>query len=145
MKSALIKLIVNIISFFLVIKFISGIQVDRWQTVIVAAIVLTLVNAILKPIIILFTLPLNILSLGLFTFVVNGFMFYLVSKLVRGFNIVNFWTAIAGAFIFSIVSVLLNMFIGPHEKVKSGFYRHDYSRNKYHDIIDVEAKEEKIL
>jgi len=145
MKAILLKLIVNIISFYLVVKFISGIQVDRWQTAVIAAVALTLVNSILKPVIILFTLPLNILSLGLFTFVINGFMFYLVSNLVKGFTITSFWSAIVGAFIFSIVSVILNLFIGPREsKVKFGFYTQNTPRqNKYKDVIDVEATEEK--
>jgi len=144
MKSILVKLIVNIVSFALVVKFISGFQVDKWQTVIVATIVLTFVNAILKPVIILFTLPLNILSLGLFTFIINGFMFYLVSKLVKGFSIVNFWTALVGSFIFSIVSILLNIFIGSPGKVKFGFYRHGTSHSsRYNNVIDVEAEEEK--
>ncbi|MDD5686392.1 MAG: phage holin family protein [Elusimicrobia bacterium] len=144
MKNVLIKLIVNIISFTFVVKLVSGIQVDNWKTVIIVGIVLTFVNAFLKPSILLFTLPLNILSLGLFTFVINGFMFYIVSKIVKGFYVVNFWNAVIGALIFSITGAILNIFISPsHGKVKFGFHRPaDFRKNKYHDVIDVEAKEE---
>ncbi|MFA5780390.1 MAG: phage holin family protein [Elusimicrobiota bacterium] len=145
MKVIFLKWVVNIISLALVVYFLPGISIDTLHTTVIASVILTLLNTFLKPILVFLTLPLSIISLGFFTLIINGFMFYLVSKLISGFKIDNFWSAFWGAIIFSIVSFLLNLFVNKPGKINFSFYAHNSTCNKYRDIIDVEAKEEKIL
>lgn len=141
MKGFLIKWCVNIIALFAVLHIVPGINVDRWETAIITALVLGLINVYLKPFIILFTLPLNILSLGLFTLIINGLLFYLVSKIVKGFYIVNFWYAFWGALCFSVISLLLNLLINPHGEINVNFHKYPSKPNpKYPNTIDTEGK-----
>jgi putative membrane protein len=134
---------VNIVALVGVMHIVRGINADTWQTIIVAALVLGLINVFLKPLVILLTLPLNILSLGLFTLIVNGAVFYLVSKLVIGFQIVNFKSAFWGALWFSVISFFLNLLISPQGKVDVHFYEYRSGpRQKYRDAIDAEAEVE---
>ena len=144
MKGFLIRWLVNIIALVAVINIVPGIHSDRLETTIVAALVLGLINAFLRPLLILFTLPLMVLSLGIFTLFINGFMLYLVSKIVEGFSIADFWSAFWGALCFSIISFLLNIFISPQGTFK--VYRYDEARSprKFddHNVIDTEAEVE---
>lgn len=111
MKIFLLRWLINTVSLFAVVNIIPGITVGSWITVVVAALVLGLLNAFLRPLILLLTLPVNLLTLGLFTLVVNAFMFYLASVLVRGFEIAGFGYAFLGALVFSVISFLLNIII----------------------------------
>ena len=72
-----------------------------------------LLNAFLRPVLIFFTLPVTILTLGLFTLVINGVIFYLAAWLVKGFHVAGFWSAFVAALVFSVVSFLLNLLINP--------------------------------
>lgn len=87
---------------------LPGIQIDGLGVAFVLVIVLGLINAILKPILILLTLPVNILTLGLFTLVINGLLVLLAAKIVPGFHVRGFWWAV----LFSIVLSLVNGFVG---------------------------------
>jgi putative membrane protein len=80
----------------------------NFGTALVAALVLAFVNALIKPILILLTLPINLLTLGLFILVINALMFWLVSAIVKGFYISGFWPAFFAALVFSIFSLVLN-------------------------------------
>jgi len=111
MRYLLIRWIVNAIALFAVVHLVGGVSVSRWQSVLVGALVIGLLNAFLRPILILFTLPVNILTLGLFTFVLNGIIFYLTAALVKGLHVAGFWSAIIAAFVFSVISFILNMLI----------------------------------
>ena len=111
MHSVIIRWLVNSLSIFIVAHIIKGIEVPHPLTVLVVALVLGIINAFLRPLIILVTLPINILTLGLFTFFINGFLFYLVSKIVKGFVITGFWPAFWGYILFSIISFLLSLLI----------------------------------
>ncbi len=111
MKGFLLRWLINTISLFAVVHIVPGISVDRSQTTVVAALVLGLLNAFLRPLIILLTLPVNILTLGFFTLLINGSLFYLASFLVKGFVIAGFWNAFLGALVFSIISFLLSLLI----------------------------------
>ena len=116
MMRFLMKWLINAISLVVVIHLVSGIRTDRWETTIVAALVLGLLNAFLRPLLLLLTLPVNLLTLGLFTLVVNGFIFYLAAWLVSGFFVAGFWSAFLGALVFSIISCLLSMLFNPERK-----------------------------
>ncbi len=111
MKELLLKWLVNTIALFVVVHVVAGVSVERWQTMIVAALVIGLLNAFLRPFIIFLTLPVTILTLGLFTLVVNGLMFSLAAWLVKGFHVAGFASAFVAALVFSIVSFLLNLLI----------------------------------
>ncbi|MBI5573799.1 MAG: phage holin family protein [Elusimicrobia bacterium] len=144
MKVIFLKWVVNIIALALVVYFLPGISIDTLSTTIIASVILTLLNTFLKPILVFLTLPLSIISLGFFTLIINGFIFYTVSRIVSGFKIDNFWSAFWGAIIFSVVSFLLNLSVNRQDSINFKFSNHNSNRNKYRNIIDVEAKEEKI-
>lgn len=93
---------------------LDGIQVRGFGNALFAGAVLGILNAFFRPLAIILTLPLNILTLGFFTFVVNAAMLKLASGLIDGFNVFGFWTSIFGALLISIVSWLINSFIGDH-------------------------------
>lgn len=101
----------NAFAIFLVGQFLTGIHVPDYTTALWVALVLGVVNIVIRPILLIITFPINLLSLGLFTFVVNGFMFWLATKFVHGFAIDGFWTAILGALIVSVVSTVIDRLI----------------------------------
>lgn len=113
MKDFLLRWLINVISLLAVIHIVAGVSVDRWLTTVVAALVIGLLNAFIRPLLLILTLPVNVLTLGLFTLVINGFLFYLAAWLVRGFHVTGFWTAFVAALVFSIISWLLNLMIKP--------------------------------
>jgi putative membrane protein len=131
-------------SIILVAKIIPGINIADYGTAAVAALILVLLNTFIKPLIIIITLPINILSLGLFTFIINTFVFYASSRFVSGFVISNFWSAFAGALCMSAVSFVLNIFVGPFTKVEmnADFNKADTNPH-YRDAIDAEIVEPK--
>jgi putative membrane protein len=111
----IIKWIVNSTALLVVVHVVSGVTLDNWMTVFAAAVVLGLLNAFLRPVLIFLTLPVTVLTLGLFTLVINAFLFYLAAHLVRGFHVASFGQAFIAALVFSIVSFLLSLFIGPRD------------------------------
>lgn len=88
--------------------FLPGISVANWYNALIVALVLGLFNAILRPFLLLLTLPINILSLGLFTLIINTLLFWFVSTIVKGFEITGFWPAFWGAFVMWLVSWIVN-------------------------------------
>lgn len=104
----LFKWVLYALSLLLIAWVVPGITLSGFSTALLAAVVIGLVNVIIKPLLILLTLPINILTLGLFTLVINALMFLLAAKLSPGFQIVGFWSAFLGAFIFSILSVIIS-------------------------------------
>lgn len=90
---------------------VPGFKVDSLITALVVALVLGLLNVFLRPVLILFTLPANILTLGLFTFVVNALLLMLASVLVKGFRVDSFFAAVLASVVISVVSGLLNTII----------------------------------
>ncbi len=89
---------------------IPGVEVSSWTALAIAAVVLGFVNAIVRPIFVILTLPITVLTLGLFYLVVNGFTFFLASKVVPGFEVSSFWWAIVGALVVSLVSWFIGSF-----------------------------------
>jgi putative membrane protein len=97
---------------------LEGIHVSGFFPAFFAAALLGILNALFRPVLILLTLPINILSLGLFTFVINALMLVMVSGVVSGFEVHGFWTAVFGSLIISIISWLLNSFISDRGRVE---------------------------
>jgi putative membrane protein len=107
----IIRWLVNSTALLVVAHVVSGVSLANWQTVFVAALVLGLLNAFLRPVLIVLTLPVTIFSLGLFTLVINAVLFYLAAHLVKGFQVAGFGQAFLAAFVYSMVSFLLNFLI----------------------------------
>ena len=104
----IISILVNGLAVFITANFLPGVTVDNFVTAIIVAVVLGIVNFVVKPILHLLTLPITILTLGLFTFVINALMILLVDALVAGFQVDGFWAALLFSLILSLVSSLLN-------------------------------------
>ncbi|ABB33760.1 membrane protein of unknown function [Geobacter metallireducens RCH3] len=115
MLGIILKLIVNAVALFAVVRLVPGISIAGSGTLFLAALVLGFLNAVLRPIISFFTLPITVLTLGLFTLVVNGAVFALAAWIVPGFNIAGIGSAILGALVFSVVSFVLNIIVRPVE------------------------------
>lgn len=111
MKQLIVRWIINSTALLVVVHVVSGVSVANWQTVFVAALILGLLNAFLRPVLIMLTLPVSILTLGLFTLVINAFLFYLAAQMVKGFQVAGFGHAFIAALVFSLVSFLLNFFV----------------------------------
>ena len=107
MKLLLVWL-VNAVALVAVAYLVPGIAVSDFITALIAALVLGLVNAVIRPILILLTLPATLLTLGLFIFVINGLMFWLVGSFISGFVVSGLWWGIAGAVVYSILSWALS-------------------------------------
>jgi putative membrane protein len=108
MLNTILRWVVNAVLLMLIPYIVPGIEMKNFGTALVAALVLAFVNALIKPILILLTLPINLLTLGLFILVINALMFWLVSAIVKGFYISGFWPAFFAALVFSIFSLVLN-------------------------------------
>jgi len=98
------KLLINTVSIFVVSYILAGIQIDSFLTALVVAVVMALLNVTLKPLLILITIPLTIITFGLFLLVVNVLVLYAADALIAGFHIAGFWWALA----FSLLVSLLN-------------------------------------
>jgi putative membrane protein len=108
----LIRWLFNSLAIYVTTLLPIGIRVPSTGTIILAALVLGLVNASIRWIVLAFTLPLNIVTLGLFTLVVNALMLYIVRAIVPGFQFDNFWAAFWGALVIAIVSTGLSHLTG---------------------------------
>jgi putative membrane protein len=104
----MVNLVVGTLAVLISAYILPGVKVDNLLTAVVVAIVLGAVNMFIKPVLLLLTFPLTILTLGLFTFVINAFMVLLVSNLVPGFKVSGFLYALLFSFVLSIVSSFLH-------------------------------------
>src|SRR6185369_1390682 len=86
--------------------------IDGFAALLFAAITIGILNAVVRPVILLLTLPLNVLTLGLFTLVVNAFMLWMASKVVIGFAVHGFWAALGGWLVMSFFTFMINLLIG---------------------------------
>jgi len=98
----------------LALKYIMpSITVDSFVTALIVAVVLGLINTLIRPLFVLLTLPVTILTLGLFLFVINGLLFWAVGSFVPGFHVAGFWAGVFGAIIYSIISWALSALLLP--------------------------------
>jgi putative membrane protein len=103
--------VINAVALLALPYVFSGIHVGSFTNAMVAALVLGLINTLIRPILILLTLPATILTLGLFIFVINGLLFWFVGSLDLGFTVDGFWTAVLGAVVYSIISWVLSALV----------------------------------
>ena len=102
---------INTIALVAVAYLMPSVTIASAGAALVAALVLGLVNTIIRPILVLLTLPVTVLTLGLFIFVINGLLFWAVGSLVTGFHVAGFWSAVLGAIVFSLLSWLLSSLV----------------------------------
>ena len=104
----LLKWLLSATALLLVAYLYSGVEVKSFTGALVAALVIGLFNTVLRPVLVVLTLPVTMLTLGLFILVINGLMFWVVAQLVGGFHVAGFWSAVGGALLYSIVSWALS-------------------------------------
>lgn len=88
-----------------------SVSIDNYVTALIVAVVLGFFNTILRPVLILLTLPVTVLTVGLFIFIINGLMFWLVANMVEGFHVAGFWSAVFAAILYSVISWALSTLI----------------------------------
>jgi len=106
-------LLINSAAFFVVSLLVPGFKFTGTLSIVIAALILGVINTIIKPIFILISIPITILTLGLFIFVVNGFVLEIVAAISPGFSISSFGSAILGAFLLSVFSTILTWLLFP--------------------------------
>jgi putative membrane protein len=118
MKGILIRWLILTAAIIVASYLLEGIQVKGFFSAFFAAAILGILNAFFRPILIVLTLPINILTLGLFTFIINALLLKMASGVISGFDVQGFWAAIFGSIIISVVSWALNSFISPKGRVE---------------------------
>ncbi|OGI22319.1 MAG: hypothetical protein A2808_00975 [Candidatus Moranbacteria bacterium RIFCSPHIGHO2_01_FULL_55_24] len=108
MPMLLLKWVISALAFLALPYIVPGISVASFVTALVLALLWGLIGITVKPILIILTLPINILTLGIFTFIINGFLLWLLGGIVKGFEVQGFWIAVLGALVLSAVSILAN-------------------------------------
>lgn len=113
MFTILANWLISALSIFLVANYLPGFSVNSFTTALVVALVLGIINAIIKPILVILTLPINILTLGLFTFVINAALIMLAASLVPGFKVTGFGPALVAALILWVISIIVHIVAFP--------------------------------
>jgi len=111
-RGLVIRWVVSAVALYLTSLVVRGIEVQGIGSLFFAAASIGILNAVVRPLILLLTLPLNIVTLGLFTLVVNAAMLKLASEVVRGFEVHGFWSALGGWLLLSLFTFLINVVIG---------------------------------
>jgi putative membrane protein len=111
MKGLLIRFVITGVAVFLAGQIIPGIEIKTPAAGFAAAILLALLNAIVRPILYLFSIPLIVLTLGFFMVIINALLLQFVSLLIKGFQVTGFWPSVGGAIIISMVSTVLNLWV----------------------------------
>ena len=110
--NVIVRILVTAFIVLLLANFLGGVSVDGFGTSIIVAIVLGLLNLIVKPLMVLFTLPVTLLTLGLFLFVINAVIILLCSELVGGFHVASFWTALLFSILLSVLQSVMSGLLG---------------------------------
>lgn len=111
MVTLILVWILNALALLAVAYLLPGIAVASFGSALIAALVLGLVNMLVKPVLVLLTLPITIVTLGLFLIVINALLFWFVGSVLKGFQVNGFWWAVGGAILYSIISGLLTKLI----------------------------------
>jgi putative membrane protein len=107
-RAASIRVLITGIAVFLAVMTVPGLEIDSLPAGVAAILVLTFLNVLVRPILFVLTLPLIVLSLGLFLIVVNALLLEFTAYLVKGFTVTGFWPAVGGAVVISLVTTILN-------------------------------------
>jgi putative membrane protein len=112
----LIVWIINAVALLALPYVFDSIRIDGFYTALIAALILGLINAVIRPVLVLLTLPLTLITLGLFIFVINGLLFWFVASFVKGFHVAGFWPAVFGAIVYSLISWAATALLFPARK-----------------------------
>ncbi len=112
----LARWIVNAGALMLVAYLYPGVHVHDWGVAFIAALVLGLVNAVIRPILVILTLPVTLLTLGLFLFVINALLFWLAAEVVHGFAVAGFMAALIGSILYSVITLFTSWLLFPRRK-----------------------------
>ena len=107
----IIQLLINAIAFYVTAYLVPGIIINGWQVLVVVSVVWGMLTLLIKPILTILTLPINILTLGLFSFVINAILLLIMSKIVPGFNVSGFGVALIASVVLSLVNMFLSMLV----------------------------------
>ena len=107
-RAAVIRVLITGIAVFLAVMIVPGLEIDSLSAGLAAVLVLTFLNLLVRPVLFVLTLPLIVLSMGLFLIVVNALLLELTAYLVSGFSVTGFWPAVGGAIVISLVTMILN-------------------------------------
>ena len=118
MNGILIRWLVSAVALLIASYVVEGIRMEGFFSALLAAAFLGILNAFIRPIFLLLTLPINILTLGLFTFVINAVLLMMVGGVIAGFTVTGFWSAFWGALVLSVVSWLMSMLIGGSGRIE---------------------------
>ncbi|HHY84224.1 MAG TPA: phage holin family protein [Verrucomicrobia bacterium] len=138
LKKFLQSWIINTLAVLVAVSILPGLRYDTVVDLFVASLLLGILNAFVRPFLIVLALPLLIFTLGLFYFVINGLLLYFVGFLVKGFHVDGFWWAFGGALIISVISLVLNFLTGTGDsriEIRRGRSRRDSDDNG--PVIDV--------
>jgi putative membrane protein len=119
MTGFIIRVLVVAAGLWVASKIIPGVEITDGWSLLLAALVLGIINAIVRPVVIVMTLPLTVLTLGLFLLIINAAMLSLAAWLLDGMTVAGFWSAFFGAIVVSIVAWLVTWFIGGHGRVET--------------------------
>lgn len=112
MRGILVRWLILTLAILVAAYLLEGIRISGFWSALLAAAILGVLNALLRPILLIVTLPINILTFGLFTFVINALLLMMASGVIAGFEVRGFWWAVGGSLLISLVSWLLNGFVG---------------------------------
>jgi putative membrane protein len=116
MLTLIARWIVNAAALLLVAYLYPGVSVESFLAAAIAALVLGLVNALVRPLLVLLTLPVTLLTLGLFLFVINALLFWLVAEIVPGFRVTGFVAALVGSILYSLITLVTSWLLFPRKK-----------------------------
>jgi len=125
MAGIVLRTLIIMLGLYLASALVPGVQIVGTGSMIIAAVLLCLVNAIVRPIAFVLTLPITVVTLGLFLLVLNAAMFGLVAAMLDGFVVAGFWSAVFGAIIVSITSTIASWYIGPSGRYEVFVVRRD--------------------
>jgi len=136
MKWLMTKWLILTISIMIASYLIEGIKVSGFFSAFFAAAILGILNVFFKPVLLILTLPVNILTLGLFTFVINAMILMMASGVIKGFYVSGFWSAVFGSIVISIISWILNEIV--FTRIETNYMR----RDEYDEYIDLKKKDD---
>ena len=116
MLTLIARWVVNAAALLLVAYLYTGVRVNDFLAAAIAALVLGLVNAVVRPLLVLLTLPVTILTLGLFLFVINALLFWFVAEIVHGFHVTGFMAALIGSVLYSLITLVTSWLLFPRRK-----------------------------
>jgi len=124
MRGLVIRWLVSAAALYLTSQIVRGVEIDGVVPLLFAAVTIGVLNAVVRPLVLLLTLPLNVLTLGLFTLVVNAGMLWMASQVVIGFRVHGFWSALGGWLLMSFFTFLINLLIGESGQIEIVRIRH---------------------